>query len=381
MREKKVSIFSRVRYHFHNLLVKGTFARIVAFTIVTVVLCLALGFILSLIPGPDGDLLHSIWIATLCALDGGTIAGMEANAGQKVALFIITLFGIVFTSVLVGIITTGIEERLEDFAHEGSKVLERRQHVLVLGCASMTAEILRSLVRHNERGRHVEPIVMLEESRDIVEVGKEIDFELGAFSKTKTIYRQGCPYNEDDLDLCSVENARAILVTEPSDVDAVKTVLVCSALLQRIGRDVPLFVVCDHEESFALLHNEVVERVFLCSPDRMLERAVKTMENERPSTQTFVAGDKVEVADDSSRLLIAANDRVEHEESDNLVIGTLLNLHPLCERRRAEGNPLEIVCMLYFDKNVEPAERAGADETVLVGRLLADKIGGLIKHA
>jgi hypothetical protein len=92
---------------------------------------------------------------------------------------------------LVGIITTGIEERLEDFAHEGSKVLERRPHVLVLGYPAMTSEILRSLARHNEQGRHVEPIVVLEEERDIVDVGKELDFDLGGFSKTKTIYRQG----------------------------------------------------------------------------------------------------------------------------------------------------------------------------------------------
>lgn len=52
---------------------------------------------------------------------------------------------------------------------------------------------------------------------------------------------------------------------------------------------------------------------------------------------------------------------------------------PAREAPRA-GQPLEIVCMLFFDKNVEPAERAGASETVLVGRLLADKIGDLIER-
>jgi amino acid transporter len=108
MKEEQVSIVDRASYHFHNLLVRGTYARIIAFTIVTVAICLILGFILSLVPSPDGDLLTSLWNATLCALDGGTIAGMEANDGQKAVLFVITLFGIVFTSMLVGIITTGM---------------------------------------------------------------------------------------------------------------------------------------------------------------------------------------------------------------------------------------------------------------------------------
>lgn len=381
MKEERVSIVSRASYHFHNLLVRGTYARIIAFTIVTVALCLILGFILSLVPSSDGDLLTSIWNATLCALDGGTIAGMEANNGQKAILFIITLFGIVFTSMLVGIITTGMEERLEDIAHEGSKVLERRPHVLVLGYAPMTAEILRSLAQHNESGRHVEPIVVLEEELDIVEVGKELDFKLGTFAKTKTIYRQGCPYSKDDLGLCSIENARAILVTARSDDEAIKTVLVCADVLQKLGRDVPLFVACKQECAFAFSQGEIEERIHLINPERMLARAVETMSNEQPSTHTAVAGDEVEVPDQTSRLLIAANDSVGHEESDNLAIHTLLDLQPLCEKRRAEGNPLEIVCMLYFEKNVEPAKRAGADEAVLVGRLLADKISSLIDHA
>ena len=381
MNEERVSIVSRARYHFHNLLVKGTFARIIAFTIVTVVICLILGFILSLVPSDDGSLLTSIWNATLCALDGGTIAGMEANTGQKAVLFIITLFGIVFSSVLVGIVTTGIEERLEAYAHEGSKVLERRPHVLVLGCGSSVLEILRSIAQNNEHGRHVEPIVVLEEKHDIVEVSKVLDFELGAFSKTRTIYRQGCPYNKDDLSLCSIERARAILVTAHNDDEAIKTVLVCAALLRKLGRKTPLFVICDDEEAFALLHKEVGEGVHFISPDRMFAQTVEAMQSEHPSTQAFIAGNAVEVSDQTSRLLIAADTEVEREESDDLVIHSLLELRPLCEKRRAEGNPLEIVCMLSLEKNVEPAKRAGADEVVLVGNLLADKITSLIEHA
>ena len=266
MEEERVLVSSRTRYHFHNLLVRGTFARIIAFTIVTTVLCLILGIVLSLVPGPDGSFLTSIWNAALCALDGGTIAGMEANNGQKAVLFIITLFGIVFSSVLVGIVTNGIEERLDAIAHEGSKVLERRQHVLVLGCVSVTPEILRSLAQNYERGRHVEPIVVLEEERDIVEVGKELDFELGEFSKTKTIYRQGCPYSKDDLLLCSIENARAVLVTARSDDEAIKTVLVCATLLFELGREVPLFVVCEKEGAFSRLQYEIEKPIYLINP-------------------------------------------------------------------------------------------------------------------
>lgn len=381
MKEERVSIFSRATYHFHNLLVRGTIARIIAFTIVTVTVCLILGFILSLVPSADGSLLTSLWNATLCVLDGGTIAGIEANTGQKAVLFIITIFGIVFTSVLVGIVTTGIEEHLESIAHEGSKVLERRPHMLVLGTTPVTVEILRSLAQNNERSRRVEPIVILEEQRDIVEVGKYFDFKLGAFSKTRVIYRQGCPYSIDDLGLCSIEHAHTILVTAQNDDEAVKTVLVCAALLQKIGHEIPLFVVCENEDAFAPLQKEIGEMIHLISPDLMFASAVETMQAEHPSMQIAIAGNEVEVSDQASRLLIAANDDVECEESDDLAIHSMLELRPLHEKRRAEGNPLEIVCLLYFEKNVEPAKRAGVDEAILIGRLLVDRISSLIEHA
>jgi len=381
MKENEASIFDRTRYHFRNALVKGTFARITVLTIVAVLLCFFLGFILSLVPSPDGNLLTSIWNATLCALDGGTIAGMEANTGQKAILFIVTIVGIVFSSVLVGIVTTGIEERLEYMAHEGSKVLERRPHVLVLGSTPVTSEILRSLAQSYESGKKIEPIVVLEGDRDIVDVSKELDFELKAFTKINTIYRQGCPYSEDDLRLCSIERARAVLVTLPSDDEAVKTVLVCATLLQKLGRETPLFVICEEEESFDLLQKEIGERIHLVSPDRTLADAVDAIQGERPATQAVVAGNDVEVSDQTMRLLIAANDLVEREASDDMAIDTLLKLHSLCERRSAEGKPLEIVCMLYYEKNVDPAKVAGAQKTILVGRLLADKISRLIEQA
>ena len=42
MKEEGISFYRQARYHLHNLLVRGTFARITAFTIVTVTLCLIL---------------------------------------------------------------------------------------------------------------------------------------------------------------------------------------------------------------------------------------------------------------------------------------------------------------------------------------------------
>ena len=381
MKSEEPSLVSRTRYYFHNMIVKGTQARIVAFTIVTLATCVILGIILSLVPGTEGSLLTSIWNTILCALDGGTIAGMEANTGQKAILFTVTLVGIILTSVLVGIITTGIDEWLDDISHEGSKVLERQEHLLVLGYTSLTPEILHSLAQSNEKGSQTVPIVVLEGEREIVEVSKEIQSRLWGLKKTKTIFRQGYPYSEADLDLCSIEHAHSILVTTQSDEEALKTVLVCSGMLQKLGRPTPIFVICENREEFGLVQVESDVPIYLINPVRMLANVVDVMQREHPSTPTVLAGESIEVPDEATHLIITANHDVEREESDNLVLRTLLGLHSLRQKRREEGNPLTITCMLYFDRNVDPIKRAGADETILVGRLLTERVGRLVKLA
>ena len=363
------------------MIVRGTATRITALTVVMAVLVVILGFILSLVPSKDGDLLTSIWNTLLCSLDGGTIAGIESNDGQKVVLLITTLFGIIFSSVLVGVITTGIEANLDEYAHEGSKVLELRPHLLVLGCTPMTGEVLRSIAQKNERGHRLEPVVVLTGSRDVMEVGAELDAVLRDYHKTKTIYRQGCTYGEADLNLCSIESAHTILVTVPSDDEAVKTVLVCTALLKELELDTPVYVVCENKEELSRALGEDDGLIRPINPENLLMGALKQMQEVHPATQTMVAGGAVNVSDQTNRLLIAANEDVSREESDNLVIRSLLELRPLCERRRAEGKPLEIGCMLFFERNVDPARRAGADETVLVGHLLAEGVSLLVSEA
>jgi hypothetical protein len=63
-------------------------------------------------------------------------------------------------------------------------VLERQEHLLVLGYTSLTPEILHSLAQSNKKGNHTEPIVVLEGEREIVEVSKEIQSRLWGLKKT-----------------------------------------------------------------------------------------------------------------------------------------------------------------------------------------------------
>ena len=70
-------------------------------------------------PGLPRDLLQTM----LRILDPGTFSG-DAGWGLRLVTFIVTIFGITVAAVLIGLIATGIESKVEDLRRGRSPVVE-----------------------------------------------------------------------------------------------------------------------------------------------------------------------------------------------------------------------------------------------------------------
>ncbi len=66
------------------------------------------------------------------ALDPGTVAGDTGSAGFLLTMLALTLAGLFIVSALIGVIATGIDEKLMQLRKGRSRVLER-DHTLILG--------------------------------------------------------------------------------------------------------------------------------------------------------------------------------------------------------------------------------------------------------
>lgn len=170
-----------------------------------------------------------IWRAILTTIDTGAVGnytGGPATAGFLIAMLGVTLVGIFLTSVLIGILVTGIQGRLEELRKGRSRVLEEGQTV-ILGWSQTIFTILSELVVANEN-QHRSVIVILAD-RSKVEMEDEIKARVGDTGRTRIVCRSGSPIDLSDLDLVNLDTSKSVIVLAPEiadpDVDIIKTIL------------------------------------------------------------------------------------------------------------------------------------------------------------
>ena len=129
---KKGSFKQKIQYHFDNLMSKGTIALIgLLFAVTMLIVCIA--GLISLFLGVDGGIGVTIWLSLMHALDPGTITTDTLDNIPYVALQgIVTVCGILISSVLIGIISSGLERKLTNL-RKGTSVVIEDGHTVILG--------------------------------------------------------------------------------------------------------------------------------------------------------------------------------------------------------------------------------------------------------
>lgn len=231
----------RWQYFFDNFMSRGTVALIGGLAVLSlaIIALVAAAVVLtgSAPPGEDGRSLNFfelMWYGLMRTLDAGTMGG---DSGSWVFLFLmlaVTLGGVFVVSTLIGVLTAGVEGKLEELRKGRSQVLESG-HTLVLGWSSQVFTILSELMIANENQKHARIVVMAD--RDKVEMEDEIRTRVEAAGGTRVICRSGSPIDLTDLEIAAPHAAKSIIILPPEEDDpdsyVIKTVL---ALTNNPGR-------------------------------------------------------------------------------------------------------------------------------------------------
>ena len=128
---KKRSLREHIRYWFDCMMSKGTAAMSILLFAITVVIVGVIG-IVAFFVSDDGSVLYQIWSSLMYTLDGGTLAGVPTdNILYLMLMFLATLCGLFLTSVLIGIIASGVESKLRDL-RKGTSVVQEDLHTTVI---------------------------------------------------------------------------------------------------------------------------------------------------------------------------------------------------------------------------------------------------------
>lgn len=152
---KGASFKERIRYKIDNLMSKGTVSLVIMLFSITAIVVVVAGVCSSLIDGQrDVSVFKSIWMSLMNAIDGGTLAGDDGNLLFILLMSIVTICGIFITSMLIGIINTGLESKMAALRKGKSRVLENG-HTVILGFNDSIFTIISELAIANENKKNL----------------------------------------------------------------------------------------------------------------------------------------------------------------------------------------------------------------------------------
>lgn len=218
---KQVTLADRLRYHFDNTMSKGTIALIGWLFILSAILIIVVSlvvFFTGVTPVQEGSpppgFLEIAWMSLMRTLDAGTMGGDAGSWPFLIAMLAVTMGGVFIVSILIGVLTSGIEGKLEELRKGRSLVVEQG-HTVILGWSPQIFTILGELVIANAN-RSRDCIAILAE-KDKVEMEDEIRDKVGATGRTRIVCRTGNPIDLADLEIVNPHNARSIIVLAPED--------------------------------------------------------------------------------------------------------------------------------------------------------------------
>ncbi|MBB5628051.1 CASTOR/POLLUX-related putative ion channel [Sphaerisporangium krabiense] len=221
----------RLRYWFDGTMDRGTPALIGWLGLASVLLIVVMTALFMAVGTREeidghGGWGGAAWMNLMRAIDPGTMGGDTGRPVFLALMLTITIGGVFIVSSLIGVLTTGLENRIAQLRKGRSRLIEHG-HTIVLGWSEQVFTVIEELVKANQGQRRSRVVILAD--RDKMDMDDEIRGRLGDTGRTRVICRTGSPLKRADLELVSPDTAKAIMVLPPpgpdADIHVIKTLL------------------------------------------------------------------------------------------------------------------------------------------------------------
>jgi ion channel POLLUX/CASTOR len=238
---RRITLSQRLRYQFDNTMSRGPVALIgwlflasAAMIVLVTLVALLAGIGPREEDGTRSGFLDTLWFGLMRTLDAGTMGG---DTGPWSFLFVglaITFGGIFVVSTLIGVLTSGIEGKLDELRKGRSFVVESG-HTVILGWSPQVFAIVSELVQANANQKRSCIVILAD--RDKVEMEDDLRARVPETRNTRIVCRSGNPMDLADLEIVNPHASKAILILAPPgddpDSHVVKTILALTNNPQR----------------------------------------------------------------------------------------------------------------------------------------------------
>ncbi len=237
MKKKKKDGFSlkkRIQYWFDNRIANGSLGLIRALIAASLVMAVLIaGLILLFGFQEDSEPAAVIWDSIATVINAWMPYWDEGSLGYLLLMSVTAIAGVLFTSVLIGIVTSAIEDKISDL-RRGNSFVPEQDHIVVLGLPDGEFTLLRQLIL----AAAGDPVcIVLGEDLDREEMEHDLKENLDVPKNVRIITRTVDITDPASIEKCSVETCRTVIVSPMDDTRTVKAVLAVSALLQEKGAE------------------------------------------------------------------------------------------------------------------------------------------------
>lgn len=226
---RKRTLKERLQYKFDIIMSKGTIALIGLLCGISVIVVGIAGLV-AVLSGKDDSYARMTWVSLMHTMDPGTLAASELDNLLYIGvLTVMTLYGIFVTSILIGIITTGFEQKLKQLRKGTSTVVEEG-HTVILGFNDNIYTLLNELIEANSN--HKNGCIVVAGIQEKEEMEEDIAAHIKDFKTTRVICRSGPLAAAHTLERCAVERSRSVIVNLYDDAETIKVILALTSFLK-----------------------------------------------------------------------------------------------------------------------------------------------------
>ena len=221
----------RFQYWFDNRIAKGSLSLIHTLVVVCVVFAVLLSFLIILFRfNEEGQVGSVIWNGIANMINAWMPSFEDGSPGYVMIMALIAVIGVLFTSVLIGLVNSAIEEKVLDLKRGNSLVLEEG-HIVVLGYYPGEYTLINQLILA-ATDKPACLVIGGDMERDEMEQDLKENVEWpGNF---RIVCRKVDITDPSSIEKCSVESCRTVIISPTDDFTTVKAVLAVSALLNRL---------------------------------------------------------------------------------------------------------------------------------------------------
>ena len=148
MKKKKPTWQEKQRYRFDEQMSKGSLGLIRLLAVSTVVVMLLVAVLLhiaGLLAGEAGSFAAELWDTLATIINKWLPFYGDDWSGYRIMMTVAAIFGLLITSVLIGIISSAIDEKIASLKAGNVPVLEE-DHIVVLGFKAGEYSLIQELV-------------------------------------------------------------------------------------------------------------------------------------------------------------------------------------------------------------------------------------------